>query len=177
MADTETAVFKIHINGSLEDVWRQITKTDEPQECFFNMFMDTPGGELGVGKPIRMRTKSRKFTGAIGDVLEFDPPNRYAHTFRFTHLDDPECTVIYDLKEAESGGVDFQLILENLPAGTKTAKQMKQGGTMILNTLKAMVENGKPSFGTRMLFVLFRVLEITSPKSTRSERWPLEAKG
>ena len=139
MAETETAVFKIHINGSIQDVWRQITKTDEAQECFFNMFMDTPGGELGMGKPIRMRTKSKKYTGAIGEVIEFDPPNRYAHTFRFTHLDDPECKVIYDLKEVE-GGVDFQLILENLPAGTKTAKQMKQGGNMTTLTRPTTTE-------------------------------------
>lgn len=174
MAETETAAFKIHINGSLEDVWRQITKTDEPQECFFNMFMDTPGGEIADGKPIRMRTKNRKFTGAIGTVVEFDPPHRYAHTFKFTHLDDPECTVVYDLQEAESGGVDFTLTLKDIPVGTKTAKQMRQGANMILNTLKNMVERGRPSFGTRMLFGIFRAMEFTSPKATRSENWPLE---
>ena len=173
MAETERAVFQIHINGAIEDVWRQITKTDEPQECFFNMYMDTPGGVLGVGKPIMMRTKSRRYTGAIGKVLEFDPPHRYAHTFRFTHLDDPESTVIYELTEKDDG-VDFKLILEDLPKGTKTAKQMKQGGTMILNTLKAMVEDGRPSFATRSLFAFFRAIEFTSPASTKSEHWPLE---
>ena len=57
MVDTERAVFETHIKGTIEEVWRQITKTDEPQECFFNMHMDTSSGELGVGKPIRMRTK------------------------------------------------------------------------------------------------------------------------
>ena len=173
MADTERALFEIHIRGAIEDVWRQITKTDEPQECFFNMYMDTPGGDLGVGKPILMRTKSRKYTGAMGEVLDFDPPHRFAHTFRFTHLDDPECTVIYELRESD-GGVDFKMILENLPVGTKTAKQMMQGGTMILNTLKAMVERGRPSLTIRSLFVLFRAMEFTSPKSTRSEHWTLD---
>ena len=173
MAETERALYEIHIKGSIDEVWRQITKTDEPQECFFNMHMDAPGGELGTGKPIRMRTKSRKYTGALGEVLDFDPPNRFAHTFRFTQFDDPECTVIYELEESE-GGVDFKMILENLPVGTKTAKQMKQGGTMILNTLKAMVEKGRPSFVTRSLFLLFGAIEFTSPKSTLSEHWPLE---
>lgn len=172
MAETERALFEIHIRGAIEEVWRQITKTDEPQETFFNMYMDVPGGELGVGKPMRMLTKSRKYAGAIGEIIDFDPPRRFAHTFRFTHLDDPECTVIYELTESE-GGVDFKMILEGLPAGTKSAKQMKQGGTMILNTLKAMVEQGRPSIGTRSLFLLFRAIEFTSPKSTRSEQWPL----
>lgn len=172
MADTERAVFQIHIRGAIEDVWRQITKTDEPQECFFNMYMDTPDGQPRVGKPILMRTKSRKYTGAVGKVLEFDPPHRYAHTFRFTHLDDPECTVIYELTEKDDG-VDFKLVLEDLPKGTKTARQMKQGGNMILQTLKAMVERGRPSLATRSMFLLFRAIEFTSPERTKTEHWPL----
>ena len=169
----DRAIFEIHIRGAIEDVWDQITKTHEPQETFFNMYMDTPGSALEVGKPMRMLTKSRKYAGAIGEVVAFDPPNRFAHTFKFTHLDDPECTVIYELTEVE-GGVDFKMILENLPVGTKTAKQMRQGGTMILNTLKAMVERGRPSLGTRALFTLFRAIEFTTPKSSRVEEWPLE---
>lgn len=172
--DTERALFQIHIRGSIQEVWRQITKTDEPQETFFNMYMDAPGGTLAVGNPICMRTKSRKYTGAVGRVLEFDPPHRYAHTFRFTHLDDPECVVIYDLQEVD-GGVDFRLTLENLPVGTKTEKQMRRGGPMIIKTLKAMVERGRPPLATRTLFALFRAMEFTSPASTRSELWPLES--
>jgi hypothetical protein len=49
---------------------------------------------------------------------------------------------------------------------------MKQGGRMIVNTLKAVVENGRPSFGTRLLYRLFRGMEPCSPKTTRSENWP-----
>ena len=119
------------------------------------------------------RLAHHRLRAGIGDVLEFDPPHRFAHTFKFTHLDDPECTVIYELRESE-GGVAFRMTLEDLPVGTKTAKQMKKGGTMILSTLKAMVERGRPSLTTRSLFVLFRAMEITSPESTRSEHWPLE---
>ena len=84
MAEGDRALFEIHIRGAIEDVWRQITKTDEPQETFFNMYMDTTDGALAVGNPMRMLTKSRKYAGAIGEVLEFDPPHRFAHTFKFT---------------------------------------------------------------------------------------------
>lgn len=174
MAESDRALFEIHIRGAIEDVWRQITKTDEPQETFFNMYMETAGGELAEGNSMRMLTKSRKYAGAIGKVLDYDPPNRFAHTFKFTQFDDPECTVIYELTEAE-GGVDFRMILENLPVGTKTAKQMKSGGPMILKTLKAMVEQGRPSLATRALFAFFAAIEFTSPKSSRAEMWPLEA--
>lgn len=46
MADRDRAIFEIHIRGTIDEVWRQITKTDEPQECFFNMYMDAPGGSV-----------------------------------------------------------------------------------------------------------------------------------
>ena len=169
MAGTERAVFKVLIKGKIQDVWREITKTNEPQGCMFNAQLHTPG--LKPGAPIRMRTKNGKYTSVVGDGIDFDPPHRYSHTFRFTHLDDPPCKVIYELKEVKDG-VEFTLTCEDMSTGTKTTKQMKQGGTMIVNTLKAIVETGKPSLGIRMLYVLFKVLEPTSPKMCRTENWP-----
>lgn len=171
MAETERAVFQVFIKGSIQDVWREITRTDRPQKCMFNMQLHTTG--LKPGAPMRMRTRSGKYTGVIGEVLEFDPPHRYSHTFRFTNYDDPPCKVTYELKPV-SGGVEFTLIIDDMPAGTKTAKQMKQGGTMIVNTLKRVVETGKPSVGIRVLYVLFKLMEPLSPKRTRSENWPLK---
>lgn len=169
MSETERAVFKIHINGSIDAVWREITKTDEPQGAFFNMQLHTPG--LAVGAPIRMRTKSGKYTGAVGKVVEFDPPHVYAHTFRFTNLDDPECIVRYRLKEVDNG-VEFTMELENMPKGAKSTKQMTRGGTMIVNTLKRIVETGRPSMGTRALYTLFRVMEPMTPKKSLTSNWP-----
>lgn len=165
---TERAVFQIHIKGSIEAVWHEITKTDELQKVMFNMRLDTPG--LKVGAPIRMRSGNGKYTGVVGEVLEFDPPHRYAHTFRFTNYDDPPCRMIYDLKEVE-GGVDFTLTAEDVPVGTKSAKQLTQGGNMIVKTLKAVVETGKPPLGVRMLHVLFALMGPMTPKICRSENW------
>lgn len=170
MSTSERAVFQVFIEGPIQDVWREITRTDAPQKCMFNMQLHTPG--LKPGAPMQMRTKSNKFVGVVGEVLDFDPPRRYAHTFRFTNYDDPPCKVIYELKEVP-GGTDFTLILEDMPAGTKTAKQMTQGGKMIVNTLKRVVETGQPAFGIRMLYVLFKVMEPLSPKRQRTENWPL----
>ena len=45
--------------------------------------------------------------------------------------------------------MEFTLTMEDLAIGTKSAKQMIQGGTMIVNTLKAVIETGRPSLGTR----------------------------
>jgi len=169
MAETERAVFTIFIRGTIQAVWNEITKTDELQKAMFNMRLETDG--LRPGGAVRMRTGNGKYTGVVGEVLEFDPPHRYAHTFKFTNYDDPPCKVIYTLKEVE-GGVEFSLIAEDIPSGTSTAKEMKRGGEMIVNTLKAIVETGRPPFGVRMLHVLFRMMEPFSPKKTQSIHWP-----
>lgn len=166
----ERAVFRITIRGSMEAVWHELTKTDAPQEAFFNNVLHTDG--LRPGGQVRMRTISGKYTGVIGEVLEFDPPRKYSLTFRFTDLDDPVCKVVHELRPV-ADGVEYTLTVEDLPSGTKTAKQMKQGGTMIINTLKRVVETGRPSLGTRMLFVLFKALEPLAPKRCRTEHWPL----
>ena len=55
-------------------------------------------GPLGVGTRGRGTSKvmGRQFDWTV-EVTEFDPPRRFAHTFRFTQYDDPECTVLYEI--------------------------------------------------------------------------------
>lgn len=120
-----------------------------------------------------MRTRSGKSVMVVGTVTAFEPPHRFAHTFRFTQYDDPECEVIYDLRVVD-GGVECTLTVDRLPAGTKTAKDMQGGGTMIVNTLKAVIETGKPPFGTRLMYWLFDHMEFVLPKKTRATHWPLQ---
>jgi len=173
MPETEKAVFKVFIRGSIESVWREITKTDEPQLAMLNMKLETDG--LKPGGQMRMCSPNGKYTAIVGEILEFEPPHRYVHTFRFTQYDDPPCTVIHELREV-AGGVEYTLTHENLSSGTKTAKQMNQGGGLIVKTLKAVVERGRPTFGVRVLYVLFKLLGPLTPKKCRSEHWPLDRK-
>lgn len=170
MPETKPRLFRVLIRGSLQDVWDEITRTDEPIAAFFNSRMHV--GRLQAGSKLAMRSPDGKYTGVVGEILEVDPPRRFAHTFRFTSLDDPPCKVIYDLEEV-AGGVQFTLTIEDLPEGTKTAKQMVQGGTLIVNTLKSVIETGRPSAGTRMLFALFKLMAPFTPKRCRSEHWPV----
>ena len=166
----ERAVFKVVINGPIDAVWREITKTDSVQRAMFNMRLHTPG--LKPGAPFQMRSKDGKIVGIVGEVLEFDPPRRYVTTFRFTRFDDPPCRIIYELKEVP-GGTEFVMTLEDLPPGTVTSKQMVQGGDLIIKTLKSLVETGKLPLGTQMLYAMFALLGPLAPKKTRAENWPM----
>lgn len=165
-----TQKFRVLIEASIDDVWREITRTDRPIPAFFNSRMDAH--RLAAGSKLAMRTPDGKYTGVVGEILEFSPVTRFVHTFQFTAYDDPSCTVAYDLEEVD-GGTQFTLTITDLPLGTKTAKQMVQGGKMIVNTLKSVLENGKPPLGIRVLFGLFKVLAFTTPKKCRSENWPV----
>lgn len=166
----EKLMFQIVINGRIEDVWREITRTDAPQRCFFNAMMHTTG--LKVGGKVQMRTKSGRYTLVFGDILEFDPPRRYALTFRFTQYDDPPCKVIHELREVP-GGVEYTLTVEDVAAGSKTAKDMTAGGKVIVEKLKRIVETGQVSLGTRLLYKMFGMMEFVLPKKCRSENWPM----
>ncbi|MEO1007076.1 MAG: SRPBCC domain-containing protein [Planctomycetota bacterium] len=161
-------VFRTVIRAGIHDVWKEITRTDAPIPAFFNAQMHTP--MLEPGSKLAMRTPDGRHTGVVGEILEVVPPTRFAHTFRFTHLDEGECKVVYELREVE-GGTEFTLTVVDSTPGTKTHKQMMSGGTMIVGTLKRVMETGKPSLGIRALYLLFRVMP--QPKRCRSEHWPV----
>lgn len=172
MPDQAPAVFRVWIDGSPEAVWHEITRTDEPIAAFFNNRMHLSGA-LQAGSRLAMRTADGKWTGVVGEILEVEPLKKFAHTFKFTAYDDPECTVIYEL-EPKDGGTQFTLTVENLPVGTKTGKNMSSGGKMICGTLKRVVETGKPSFGIRLLYGFFKLMGPLSPKRCATERWPID---
>lgn len=172
MADPVRLVSKVVIRGRIEDVWREITKTDEPQLAIFGAQMHRL--TLGPGSPIRMRTPDGKYTSVVGEILEVDPPRRFSHTMKFTSYDDPYCKVTYDLREVP-GGVEFTLTSEGIPANTKTESAMRRGGDFIVATLKAVVETGRPPLGTRLIYAVLGLLTpIITPARSRSEHWPLE---
>ena len=165
--------YRIVIEAPIEVVWKALTQRDEVLPFFFNSVLHTTS--LAPGAPVRMRSPNGKFTAVVGEVTEFDPPNRYAHTFKFTNLDDPLCLVIYELKAIE-GGTEFTLITENVPAGTKTEKYMASGGKMIVAALKYWVEKKKTSTTSRMIGVVNSLMAPFTPKIARSENWPLDRK-
>ena len=168
--DTNRTYFRVQINAPIHDVWAALTRTDAILPFFFNGVCRTPG--LKEGAPIRMQSKDGKYTSVVGDVLEFDPPYRYAHTFRFTAYDDPPCIVRYRLEEKD-GGTQFTLINENVPPGTTSEKYMTQGGTFITQNLKSLVETGRATGSGRFMLLIMGLFTPFTPKRCRSENWPL----
>lgn len=170
------AVYKVLINAPIETVWSTLVKTDEALPFFFGAVCETDGGGLRRGARMRMVSSDRKFAAVVGEVLEFDPPHRYAHTFRFTQFDDAPCIVRYELKQTPEG-VEFVLITESVPEGTQTEKSMAQGGPFITGNLKALAETGKPAFSGRMVMLMNPLMAFMTPARCRIEHWPLAGGG
>ncbi len=171
MPETAKQIHRIVIHAAIQDVWDALTKEGEVLPFFFNSVLHTT--TLAPGAPMRMRSKDGKYTGVVGEVLELVPPHRYVTTFKFTNYDDPVCKVTHELKEVDDG-VEYTLISEDIAVGTKTEKQMQQGGSFITKTLKGLVENGRPPFSSRMLLLLIDALAWTSPKQCLTENWPMD---
>ncbi len=173
MSDSSKSVYKIRIQASIDEVWREITKSDEPINCFFGSIMDTPG--LRPGSAIRMRTKNGKYTGVVGEILECDPPNLLSMTFKFTQLDDPPCIVTHRLHEVE-GGTEYTLINKQVEPGSQTEKYMKGGAEFIINTLKASAEKKPLPFKSKFVLFMCKITEPFTKKVALSENWPYERK-
>jgi len=169
MIDQRKLVSKVRIRATAERVWRELTKTDEPQAAVFNAWLHAQA--MLPGATIQMRTIDGRNVLVIGRIVEFDPPRRFAHTFRFTQYDDPECTVIYDIVTV-GNEVDVTLTVDRVPADTRTAKDMTSGAKLILETLKSVAETGRPKLSTRLMYALFARMGFVLPKRTRAEHWP-----
>jgi uncharacterized protein YndB with AHSA1/START domain len=172
-AEAQRSFYRVTIRAPIHKVWAELTRTDTVLPFFFNSMCKTTGLENGA--PVRMLSKDGKYAAVVGEVLEFDPPYRYSHTFKFTSLDDPMCVVRYVLKEVDDG-TEFTLISEGVAPGTKSEKYMTSGSRFIAENLKAFVETGKATLGGRIALFLMGLSGFTTPKQCRAENWPFDRK-
>lgn len=171
MEHASTKVFRIFIKGNIADIWQELTKTDSPQGALYNGVMHRTREEAGGA--FQMRSANGRHTLVLGEILEWDPPHRFAHTFQSAMYQDSPCIVRYELLERASG-VDVTMTLDQLPIGTRTAKDMLQGATFILGNLRALIETGRLPLKTRIMYFMFAHLGFMLPKKLRSEHWPLQ---
>ena len=128
VATTKRAVFRIVINGTIEQVWHELTKQGEPQAAVFNAWLHAQ--TLAVGQKMQMRTGDGKNVLVVGTITAFESPTRFAHTFRFTQYDDPECEVSYTLKPVQDHH-ECTLVVDNLPYAIKTDEEMREDGSRV----------------------------------------------
>lgn len=160
------------INAPIETVWSILVATDKALPFFFGSICQTKDG-LKKGASFRMVHPNKKIAMVVGEVLQFDPPNVYAHTFQMTNIDEPPCKVTYRLSEKD-GGTEFELTIENAIEGGKLFKEMVGAQSFIGGNLKALCETGKPAFTGKMVGVLSPIFGLLAKKKQHIEHWPLD---
>ena len=171
MTSAPRSIHRTFINAPIETVWATLVATDKPLPFFFGAICETRDG-LKPGAKMRMVHPSGKIAMVVGEVITFEPPHRYAHTFQMTNIDEPPCTVTYELEEKD-GGTQFSLIITDAVEGSKLHKEMVSGQGYIASNLKAMAETGKPAFTGRMVTLLSPMIGLFAKKKQRIENWPL----
>lgn len=171
MTTETTNINRVFINASKETVWNTLVKTDEALPFFFGSVCETKAG-MSVGARYRMVSKNRKVAMVVGEVLRFDPPDVYSHTFTMTNIDEPPVTVTYTLTE-QNGGTEFELRIDNMVPGSKLAKEMVSSQGFIASNLKALCETGRPAFTGRIVGIMGPIFTRFAKKSQAVENWPL----
>lgn len=168
----EKSVHRTFIEAPIETVWSVLVATDKPLPFFFGSICETKDG-LKPGARMRMVHPNRKIAMVVGEVLAFEPPYRYSHTFKMTNLKDDACQVTYELREKD-GGTEFDLIIERAIEGSDLHKQMIGGQEFIAKNLKSIAETGKPAFSGTMVTLMGPMMGLFAKKEQRIEHWPLE---
>jgi len=169
---TGRAVFKTLIGGTREEVYAELTRTDRPLRAWPNARLHTPG--LEAEARVQVRTATGEHTLCDGVVLAHDPPRRFSHTICYTRFRDPAFIVTYELREAKTD-VELVVTLEDIPLGTRTARQAMRDARHVAEDLKHLVENGRRSTLARVRHIWASLMEFSLPADTMSERWPLDA--
>jgi len=160
------------IKAPIETVWSTLVATDKALPFFFGSICQTKAG-LTPGARYRMVHPNKKVAMVVGEVIAFDPPHLYAHTFQMTNIDEPPCKVTYALVEKD-GGTEFSLTIENAIEGGKLIKEMAGAQSFIGGNLKALCETGKPAFTGRMVGILGPIFGLLAKPGQRIEHWPLD---
>ena len=165
----DKGIYKVVIQAPIDTVWSELVNTQTPRPFFWNSSWDTQA--MADGNTYRMLSADQRTVGVVGRIVEIDPPHRLVTTFQLTNLEDPPSRVTYELEEVE-GGTELRLITEQVLAGSKSEKYMADGSKFIVENFKAYVENGKVTFGARMMLGMMGLMGAFAPKSMRAEKWP-----
>ncbi len=168
----KTNINRTLIKAPIETVWSTLVATDKALPFFFGSICQTKDG-LKPGAQYRMVHPNKKVAMVVGEVIDFDPPRLYSHTFRMTNIDEPPCKVTYELVEKD-GGTEFTLTIEGALEGGTLIKEMAGAQGFIGSNLKSICETGKPAFTGRMVGVLSPVFGMLAKKTQRIENWPLQ---
>jgi DNA-binding transcriptional ArsR family regulator/uncharacterized protein YndB with AHSA1/START domain len=135
-------VHVVHIRTTPEKLWAALTQPELTRQYYYHTDVIT---DWKIGSRIeylRVAPDGKKEIALAGEVLEFAPHTRLAHTFSFPSNDDEPTKVTYEL-EPIGEMVKLTMTHEGFAGETKTYQSIKGGWTPIFDGLKSLLETGK----------------------------------
>lgn len=157
-------VWSIDIDAPPQRVWEELTRTGEVLRFYFDSVLE---GELRPGGKMRYVSPGGKHTFIEGEVVEFDAPRRFVHTFKFTDLAEPPQTVSFDL-EPDGKGTRLTVRHEGLERAPRHGRRVDAGWTRILGDLGSWTRTGRVSASTRARNSLMKLLLPFLPGESRN---------
>ena len=161
----ERQIHHVDIEAPISDVWSEITKLRHIQKPMFNTILES---DFKPGSHLLYRSKDGKRVFIIGEILEFVPPRRFVHTFRFTALPETPTLVEWTLEE-HSAVTRVTIVHSRFTDQKKTADSVRGSWVAILGNVKSVVETGDVPRGTRIKHGLMQAFMFMAPKSTLRE--------
>lgn len=161
----ERQIHVVEISAPIADVWAEITKLKHTQKPMFNTVLES---DFKPGSRMIYRSEDGKRVFILGEVVEFVPPKRFVHTFRFTNL--PEEPTLVEWQLQQQGEVTRVTVTHSKFVNQqKTWDGVRTSWTDILSNIKAVVETGNVPVKTRVMHGLMSAFMFMAPKSTLRE--------
>lgn len=139
---TQHHVYDIDIRAAVEDVWHALTDPDSTRQYFHATHWASPPV---AGQPFHTLLPDGR-VAVDGVVEEVDPPHRLVHTWHPVYDVDlaaePPSRVAWILTAREDGGTHLRLVHDRLDASPLTAENVREGWTLILDSLRSLLETG-----------------------------------
>jgi len=121
----------------LEELWMAITTLEKEQPYYYYSTLVTLDGKpLKAGSPIAYQVGSERKDAIRGEVTLWQPPYRFAHTFRFPRLDEPESEAHWHLERLSESETRISVYHTGLLDSPQTYEEVSTGWSHILHKLR-----------------------------------------
>jgi uncharacterized protein YndB with AHSA1/START domain len=130
-------VYQVEVAATPAAAWEALTDPDVVRQYYYDT---SPRTTWEVGSPIEF-VDAEGAVQIVGEVVEFDPPHRLAHTFIATWYGgkDDQGSLHWEVEPAD-GGCRITLIHRGARAETREGSETADGSRYLIDGLKALLE-------------------------------------
>lgn len=131
-------IYEVAVDASAADAWAALTDPDTVRRYYFGT---APRTTWEVGSQIQFVDDDGD-PQIIGEVLEFEPPTRLAHTFVATWYGEPDDQGSLHWEITPAGdGCRITLIHRGAKADTREGSETADGSRELIEALKVLLES------------------------------------